>query len=115
MTARNSIAILDSMFDLFKEMGSGVTLGMQTTEVARRLRWMRDEVDFTPDIALAANKLRSSVAFYATRFVPHPGDGDAVSQNQGRLDEVVTAYSELRNHLEQRAATEPECPACGTS
>ena len=115
MTARNSIAILDSMFDLFKEMGSGVALGMQTKEVARRLRWMQVEVDFTSDIALAANKLRSSVAFYATRFVPHPGDGDAVSRNQGRLDEVVTAYSELRNHLEQRAAAEFDYLKCGTS
>ena len=101
MSARNAIEILDSMFDLFKEMGSGLTLGVQLREIARRSRSIQAEIALTPDVALAVNTLRSNAAFYASRFVQHDGGGFPAGQNQERLDEVVRAYSELRRHLEQ--------------
>lgn len=101
MSARNAIEILDSMFDLFREMGSGLTLGLHLREIARRLRLVQAEIALTPDVALAANKLRSNAAFYASRFVRRDGGGPPAPQDQARLDEVVRAYSELRRHLEQ--------------
>ena len=107
MSAEKGIAILDSMFDLFKEMGSGLTLGLQLREIARRLTAIRGEITWTPDVALAANKLRSNAGFYASRFVRRDGDGPDARHNRARLDDVVTAYSELRHHLEQQLGPIP--------
>lgn len=102
MSAQTAIAILDSMFDLFKQMGSGIALDLHWLEICRRLRRVRAEAVWSADLDLVATKLKAQAGHYAMTYRP-PGNSDGIRQsNAERLDEVVTYYSILRAHLEQQ-------------
>ncbi|MDP4006942.1 hypothetical protein [Methylobacterium sp. NEAU K] len=102
MSAEKALAILDSMFDLFKQMGSGIALDLQWVEISRRLDRVRTEVVWSADLAFVATKLKANAAFYATTYRPHHGSDRIRRSNADKLDKVVAQYSILRAHLEQQ-------------
>ncbi|MCJ2056781.1 hypothetical protein MKL09_09455 [Methylobacterium sp. J-048] len=102
MSAQTAIEILDSMFDLFKQMGSGIALDLQWFEIARRLQLVRREVAWSADMAFVATKLKAHAAHYATTYRPHEGSERIRKANADTLDKVVEQYSILRAHLEQQ-------------
>lgn len=101
MTARAALEILDSTFDLFKQMGSGIALDLQWLEIARRLQMVRDEARWTADAAFVATKLKAHAAYYAMNYQPERESACAWKTNAAMLDKVVEQYSILRAHLEQ--------------
>lgn len=44
MPTQRAIEILDSMFNNFKEMGSGLCLDLQMMEITKRLQLLREHV-----------------------------------------------------------------------
>jgi hypothetical protein len=102
VSAQNAIAILDSMFDLFKQMGGGIALDLQWLEISRRLQLVRREVVWSADMAFVATKLKAHAAQYAATYEPHAGSDRIRKANADRLDKVVEHYSILRAHLEQQ-------------
>jgi hypothetical protein len=102
VSAQNAIAILDSMFDLFKQMGGGIALDLQWLEITRRLQLVRREVAWSADMAFVATKLKAHAAHYAATYRPHEGSERIRTANTEKLDKVVEQYSILRAHLEQQ-------------
>jgi|FEC22Drversion2_1045045.scaffolds.fasta_scaffold00260_5 hypothetical protein len=102
MSAETAIEILDSTFDLFKAMGSGIDLDLQWLEMAKRLQRVRAEARWSADLDFIAVKLKAHAAFYAATYrrLSGPEPIDAAMARQ--LDEVVRHYSLLRAHLEQQ-------------
>ncbi|MCJ2123160.1 hypothetical protein [Methylobacterium sp. J-077] len=90
------------MFDLFKQMGSGIALDLQWLAIARRLQQVRAEVVWSADLAFVATKLKAHAAHYATTYQPHGGSERIRKANADTLDKVVAHYSILRAHLEQQ-------------
>ena len=101
MSARAALEILDSTFDLFKQMGSGIALDLQWLEISRRLQLIRAEVAWTADAAFVATKLKAHAAFYVMNYQPDLESERARAANAARLDKVVAQYSILHAHLEQ--------------
>jgi hypothetical protein len=101
VSAVTALAILDSTFDLFKQMGSGIALDLQWLEISRRLQMVRDEVHWTADAAFVATKLKAHAAYYAMNYKPDPESERARKANAAMLERVVEQYSILRAHLEQ--------------
>ena len=102
MSAQTAIEILDSTFDNFKSMGSGISLDLQLIDITRRLQSLRRYVKWSADISFVAVKLRSNAAHYASHYRPHDGSDAIRKNNEHNLDEVVTQYSILRAHLLQQ-------------
>ena len=74
MSVRAAIAVLHSLFDLFQEMGGGVSLGPNMREIARRLRMVQAEAQargaWSADLAFLASQLRARAAHYAMTYAP---------------------------------------------
>jgi len=104
VSAQTAIEILDSMFDLFKQMGSGIALDLQWLAIARRLQQVRAEVVWSADLAFVATKLKAHAAHYASTYRPHEGSERIRKANADKLDKVVAHYSILRAHLEQQVS-----------
>ncbi|AIQ89195.1 MULTISPECIES: hypothetical protein [Methylobacterium] len=102
MSAQTAIAILDSMFDLFKEMGSGIALDLNWLAIARRLQQVRAQAVWSADLDFVATKLKAHAAHYAATYRPPLGSEAISKANADRLDDVVRHYSILRAHLEQQ-------------
>lgn len=102
MSAQSAIAILDSMFDLFKEMGSGIGLDLNWFAIARRLQQVRAEAVWSADLDFVAVKLKAHAAHYAATYREPLGSEAIRKKNTETLDEVVRHYSILRAHLEQQ-------------
>ncbi|SFM52706.1 hypothetical protein [Methylobacterium pseudosasicola] len=102
MSEHTAIDILDSMFDLFKQMGSGIALDLQWLEISRRLQQVRAEAVWSADLDFVAIKLKAHAAHYAATYQPHLGSEWIRAANAGKLDRVVEQYSILRAHLEQQ-------------
>ncbi|WP_426315148.1 hypothetical protein ACN9MF_06485 [Methylobacterium fujisawaense] len=102
MSAQTAIAILDSMFDLFKEMGSGIALDLNWLAIARRLQQVRAQAVWSADLDFVATKLKAHAAHYAATYHPPLGSEAISKANADRLDDVVRHYSILRAHLEQQ-------------
>lgn len=102
MSAKIAIAILDSMFDNFKRMGSGISLDLQLMDITRRLHLLRRYVAWSADISFVAIKLRANAAHYASNYRPHNGSHAIKKDNERNLNEVVNQYSILRAHLMQQ-------------
>ncbi|WP_456684554.1 hypothetical protein [Bradyrhizobium sp. P5_C11_2] len=102
MSAQTAIAILDSMFDLFKEMGSGIALDLNWLEISRRLQLVRAEAVWSADLDFVATKLKAQAAHYAAAYRPPLDSAATGTANAERLDELVRHYSILRAHLEQQ-------------
>jgi hypothetical protein len=102
VSARTAIEILDSMFDLFKQMGSGIALDLQWLEISKRLQQVRSEAVWSADLALVATRLKAHAAHYASTYQPHLGSERIRRSNAEKLDRVVEHYSVLRAHLEQQ-------------
>ena len=102
MFPQNAIAILDSLFALFQQMGGGIALDLQWLEISRRLQQARSEVVWSADMAFVATKLKAHAAHYATTYQPHAGSERIRKANADMLDKVVEQYSILRAHLEQQ-------------
>ncbi|SDM71005.1 hypothetical protein SAMN05216360_103176 [Methylobacterium phyllostachyos] len=100
MSAASALAILDSTFDLFKQMGGGIALDLQWLAISRRLQLVRAEVHWTADMAFVATKLKAHAAHYALRYRPDLGSEQIRRANAAELDKVVQQYSILRAHLE---------------
>jgi response regulator of citrate/malate metabolism len=100
--AASALTILDSTFDLFKQMGSGIALDLQWQEISRRLHLVRAEVTWTADMAFVAAKLRAHAAHYMIGYRADGGSERIRMSNAARLDKVVEHYSILRAHLEQQ-------------
>jgi hypothetical protein len=101
LSARAALEILDSTFDLFKQMGGGIALDLQWIEISRRLQMVRDEAHWTADAAFVATKLKAHAAYYAMNYQPDHESDRARTANAAMLDKVVEHYSVLRAHLEQ--------------
>lgn len=102
MSARAALEILDSTFDLFKQMGSGIALDLQWLEISRRLQLIRGEVAWTADAAFVATKLKAHAAHYAMSYRSDLDSEQFRAANAAKLDKVVEHYSVLRAHLEQQ-------------
>ncbi|MCJ2095865.1 hypothetical protein MKK67_25690 [Methylobacterium sp. J-072] len=102
MSAQTAIEILDSMFDLFKQMGSGISLDLQWLEISRRLQQVRTEAVWSADLDFVAVQLKAHAAHYAATYQPHLGSEWIRVANAEKLDRVVEQYSILRAHLEQQ-------------
>ena len=102
MSAQTAIEILDSMFDLFKQMGSGIALDLHWLEIAQRLHRVRAEATWSGDLDFVAIKLKAQAAYYATTYRQPNGSEHMRRLNAERLEEVVKCYSILRAHLEQQ-------------
>ncbi|MHC2106323.1 hypothetical protein [Methylobacterium sp.] len=102
VSARTAIGILDSLFDLFKQMGSGIALDLHWLEIARRLQLVRAEVVWSADLAFVSAKLKAHAAHYATTYQSDAGSERIRRANADKLDKVVQHYSILRAHLEQQ-------------
>ena len=101
MSADAALNILDSTFDLFKQMGSGIALELQWLEISRRLQLVRAEVAWSADAAFVATKLKAHASYYVMNYQPDHGSEHIRSVNAAMLDKVVEHYSVLRAHLEQ--------------
>lgn len=102
MSAVTALEILDSTFDLFKQMGSGIALDLQWLEISRRLQMVRHEAAWTADAAFVATKLKAYAAYYVMNYEPDLGSERIRLANAAMLDDVVEHYSVLRAHLEQQ-------------
>ena len=102
MSAVAALEILDSTFDLFKQMGSGIALDLQWLEISRRLHLVRAEVALSADAAFVATKLKAHAAYYILNYQPDLGSERIRKANAANLDTVVEHYSVLRAHLELR-------------
>lgn len=102
MSTAAALNILDSTFDLFKQMGSGIALDLQWLEISRRLHLIRTEADWTADAAFVATKLKAHAAYYVMHYQPDLGSERISAANAAMLDNVVEHYSVLRAHLEQQ-------------
>lgn len=100
MSAASALEILDSTFDLLKQMGGGIALDLQWLEIARRLQLVRAEAQWTADMAFVATKLKAQAAHYALRYQPDLNSEHLRRANAAELDKVVAQYSILRAHLE---------------
>ncbi len=102
MSAQTAIAILDSMFDLFKEMAAR---HRPRPELARH----RPAPSAGPGAGrlvgrsgLRRHKLKAHAAHYAATYRPRSAREAISKANADRLDDVVRHYSILRAHLEQQ-------------
>lgn len=102
MSAQTAIEILDSMFDLFKQMGSGIALDLHWLEIAQRLHRIRAEATWSGDLDFVATKLKAQAAYYAAAYRQPDRSEHMRRLNAERLEEVVKWYSILRAHLEQQ-------------
>ena len=102
MSTAAALNILDSTFDLFKQMGSGIALDLQWLEISRRLQLIRAEATWTADAAFVATKLKANAANYVMSYQPDLGSERIRATNAAKLDKVVEQYSVLRAHLEQQ-------------
>ncbi len=109
MSVRAAIAVLHSLFDLFQEMGGGVSLGPNMREIARRLRMVQAEAQargaWSADLAFLASQLRARAAHYAMTYAPGAAPCPA---DTARLTEVVRVYSEMLMHLESQLGRDAE-------
>ncbi|MCJ2049240.1 hypothetical protein [Methylobacterium sp. J-070] len=104
MSALAALEILDSTFDLFKQMGSGIALSLQWLEISRRLQLVRAEAIWSSDLAFVATKLKAHAAYYVMSYRPDLGSERIRKMNEAKLENVVAQYSILRAHLEQQLA-----------
>ena len=103
MSAHTAIKILDSMFDLFKQMGSGISLDLHWLEISKRLQLVRTEATWSADLDFVAVKLKAHAALYAATYRSPLGSEAIRVANAKKLDQVVQQYSILRAHLEHQA------------
>ena len=102
MSTRSAIEILDSMFDLFEQMGSGVALDLHWLAICRRLQRVRAEPIWSTDMDFVAVRLKAYAAHYAASYQPDFGSDAIKAANAARLDQAVEQYAILRAHLEQQ-------------
>ncbi|MEL6065089.1 MULTISPECIES: hypothetical protein [unclassified Methylobacterium] len=104
MSAQTAIEILDSLFDIFKQMGGGIALDLHWLAISRRLQQVRAEADWSADLDFVAVRLKAQAAFYIARYRPSDGPEPIRPADAARLEKVVEQYSILRAHLEQQVA-----------
>lgn len=102
MSAQTAIEILDSLFDIFKQMGGGIALDLHWLAIARRLQQVRAEVEWSADLDLVAVRLKAQAAFYVANYRPSDGGEPIRRDDAARLEKVVEHYAILRAHLEQQ-------------
>jgi len=103
MPTRSANEILDSMFDLFRQMGSGIALDLHWLAICRRLQQVRAEAVWSADMDFIAVKLKAYAAHFAATYEPDLGSEAIKAANAAKLDRVVEQYAILRAHLEQQA------------
>jgi hypothetical protein len=101
MPTRNAIATLDSMFDLFRQMGSGIALDLHWLAISRRLQQIRADAVWSADMDFVAVKLKAYAAHFAATYEPDLGSETIKAANAAKLDRVVEQYAILRAHIEQ--------------
>jgi hypothetical protein len=102
MPTRNAIATLDSMFDLFRQMGSGIALDLHWLAISRRLQQIRADAVWSADMDFVAVKLKAYAAHFAATYEPDRGSETIKAANAAKLDRVVEQYAILRAHIEQQ-------------
>jgi hypothetical protein len=102
MPTRNAIATLDSMFDLFRQMGSGIALDLHWLAISRRLQQIRADAVWSADMDFVAVKLKAYAAHFAATYEPDVGSETIKAANAAKLDRVVEQYAILRAHIEQQ-------------
>jgi hypothetical protein len=100
MSAERAIEILDSAHELIGHMARGQALGLQLKEISRCMCLVVNELPRPDNVAGVVNKVRSAAAWYAVRYERNLGCDTARSGNQARFDTLVSAYLELRAHLQ---------------
>ena len=98
--AVTAIEILDSMFDLFKQMGSGIALDLQWLEISRRLQLVRAEAVWSADLAFVATKLKAHAAYYAITYRPPLGSersGKRTPRSSTRSSSTIRSFARISN------------------
>ncbi|WP_267361632.1 MULTISPECIES: hypothetical protein [unclassified Methylobacterium] len=102
MSAQAAIDILDSLFDIFKQMGGGIALDLHWLAISKRLQQVRTEAHWSADLDFVAVRLKAQAAFYVANYRPSAGPEPIRPDDAARLEKVVYQYSILRAHLEQQ-------------
>lgn len=105
MATQNALPTVDTMIEIFALMGAGSALGLQIKELTRRIHMVRQELEWTADLALAASKMRAMAAIYATRYVPDDGCEALRARNDIHLNKLRAAFIEFRAHIERQAVS----------